>query len=360
MAAASSSSTSIAIVGRGVRCAIGLTAPFAAAAARCGISRLAEHPYMIDKVGQPFVVAREPTLDPATQGAERFTQLAEPALAEALAPIGEGGAELPSVHTLIGTPNPRPGLPTGIKNALAELVKRVTGSKSGQHTTFFPNGSAAGILAMQKAAEILHAGRALFCLAGGVDSYLTAATLEWMDELGILKSSANRNGFPPGEAAGFCLLTTRDTSRQFRLPVLGWLETFGFARENSPIRTPTICVGRGLSDAIEQATAPLHLPAERIDETICDLNGEPYRSEEFALTVLRTQLAFVDATRFVTPADSWGDVGAASGPLFVNLAVAAGLRGYAQGPRTMVWASSEGGERAAAVLHTPPSRRVGQ
>jgi 3-oxoacyl-[acyl-carrier-protein] synthase-1 len=212
---------------------------------------------------------------------------------------------------------------------------------------------------MQKAREILRTGHARFCLAGGVDSYLTADTLQWMDGLGTLKSSANRNGFPPGEAAGFCLLTTKETSRQFRLPVLGWLETFGSAHENCPIRTPTICVGRGLSDAIQQATAPLRLPDERIDETICDLNGEPYRSEEFALTVLRTQLAFVDATRFVTPADCWGDVGAASGPLFVNLAVAAGLRGYAKGPRTMVWASSEGGERAAAVVHTPASGRVG-
>jgi 3-oxoacyl-[acyl-carrier-protein] synthase I len=353
--AATGSPVSIAIVGRGVRCAIGLTAPSAAAAARCGISRLVEHPYMIDKVGEPFVVARELTLDPAMQGPERFARLAEPALAEALAPLAEHRDELPWVHVLVGMPGRRPGLPTGTADALADLVTRVIGSKSRQHLTFFPCGSAAGILAMQKAGEILLAGQARFCIVGGVDSYLTADTLEWMDELRILKSSANRNGFPPGEAGGFCLLTTRATSQQYRLSVLGWLQSFGSARESSPIRTPTICVGRGLSDAIQQATAPLRLPEERIDESICDLNGEPYRSEEFAFTVLRTQLAFVDATRFVTPADCWGDVGAASGPLFVNLAVAAGLRGYAKGPRTMVWASSESGERAAAVVYAPLS-----
>jgi 3-oxoacyl-[acyl-carrier-protein] synthase-1 len=183
---------------------------------------------------------------------------------------------------------------------------------------------------------------------------MTADSLEWMDEQGILKSSENRNGFPPGEAAGFCLLTTGPTALEVKLPVLGWLNTVGAAREECPIRTETICIGRGLSEAIKQATAPLRLPDELVDESICDLNGEPYRSEEFALTVLRTQKAFVDFSRFVTPADCWGDVGAASGPLFANLAIMAGLRGYAKGPRTMIWASSEKGDRAAAVVFTPP------
>ena len=82
-----SSSTSIAIVGLGVRCAVGLAGPAAAAAVRAGLSGLREHPYMLDKVGEPMIVARDPTLDPALQGAERFTRLAGPALNEALAPL---------------------------------------------------------------------------------------------------------------------------------------------------------------------------------------------------------------------------------------------------------------------------------
>jgi 3-oxoacyl-[acyl-carrier-protein] synthase-1 len=352
-----SSPTSIAIIGLGVRCAVGLDAPAAAAAVRAGISGIREHPYMLDKAGEPMVVALEPTLDAALQGPERFAHLAEPALKEALSPLAERNVGMQSVHTLVGTPDPRPGLPAGIEDALDRLVASATDSKTRPRTTLLPNGHAAALLAMKLARDILQGGQSRFCLAGGVDSYLTADTLEWMDEEGILKSSENRNGFPPGEAAGFCLLTTGATALELRLPVLGWLETFGSAREKSPIRTPTICVGRGLSETIQQATAPLRLPEERVDESICDLNGEPYRSEEFALTVLRTQMAFVDFSRFVTPADCWGDVGAASGPLFANLAIAAGLRGYAKGLRTMIWASSEGGDRAAAVVFTPPPAR---
>lgn len=348
-----SPSTSIAIIGLGVRCAVGLTSPAAAAAVRAGISGFSDHPYMLDKAGEPMVIAREPTLDPTLQGAERFSQLVFPALKEALAPLAQRNVSLQLVDTLIGTPDPRPGLPEGIQEALGRLVASETSLMANRRTTFLPSGNAAGLLAMKQACDNLHAGRSRFCVAGGVDSYLTADSLEWMDEQGILKSSENRNGFPPGEAAGFCLLTTGATALEFKLPVLGWLKTVGTAREECPIRTETICIGRGLSEAIKQATASLSLPDELVDESICDLNGEPYRSEEFALTVLRTQKAFVDFSRFVTPADCWGDVGAASGPLFANLAVMAGLRGYAKGPRTMIWASSENGDRAAAVIVTP-------
>jgi 3-oxoacyl-[acyl-carrier-protein] synthase-1 len=354
-----SSSTSVAIIGLGVRCAVGLGGPAAAAAVRAGISAIREHPFMLDKVGEPMVVALEPTVAPELQGPERFAHLAGPALKEALAPLAQFDVDMKSVLTLVGTPDPRPGLPAGIEDALSHVIASVADSKGGLRTAFLPNGHAAGLLAMKHASDILRAGRSRFCLAGGVDSYLTADSLEWMDEQGILKSSENRNGFPPGEAAGFCLLATAATVAELSLPVLGWLETVSSAREESPIRTATICVGRGLSEAIKLATAPLRMPDERIDDTICDLNGEPYRSEEFALTVLRTQQSFVDSTHFVTPADCWGDIGAASGPLFANLAVAAGLRGYAKGPRTLIWASSERGDRAAAVVLTPPPARGG-
>ena len=339
----------IAIVGLGVRCAVGLQARAAAAAVRAGIAGFADHPYMLDKAGEPMVVAREPTLDASLQGPERFAGLAAPALLEALAPLAERGVATRSVRVLIGTPEPRPGLPEGIGAALDRLVAVTTSADRGQ-SLLLPRGNAAGLLAMRSACESIRTGHTRLCLAGGVDSYLTADSLEWMDAQGMLKSSENRNGFLPGEGAGFCLLASGVTAREYELPVLAWLETTGCAVEENRIRTKTVCVGRGLSNAIEQALAPLQMPQERVDESICDLNGEPFRSEEFAFTVLRTQKSFVDFGRCVTPADCWGDVGAASGPLFASLAIAAQTRGYAKGPRTMLWASSEGGDRAAVVL----------
>lgn len=348
-----STQQSIAIVGLGVRCAVGLSAAAAAAAVRAGISRLREHPYLIDKTGQPMIVAREPSVAPEEQSAERFVALARPAMQEAMATLRQSHLQLPSLPVVVGIPEPRPGLPAGIERALARVAEELALSPDGAAITTLARGNAAGLMAMETACQMLRHGRASLCLAGGVDSYLFATSLEWMDDVGILKSEVNRNGFPPGEAAGFCLLAAPSAVERWQLPVLGWLVSVSSAWEECRIRSKGICVGRGLSDAVAGATKMLRQPEELIDETICDLNGEPYRSEEFAFTVLRTQMAFVDFTRFITPADCWGDVGAASGPLFASLAVAAGRRGYAKGPRALLWASSEGGDRAAAVVQLP-------
>ena len=111
-----------------------------------------------------------------------------------------------------------------------------------------------------------------------------------------------------------------------------------------------------LSDiaAIAGATHPLRLPHEKIATTYCDINGERRRSEEFFYVPLRLSAPFIDANRYESPADAWGDVGAASGPLYVALAVASAERGYARGPHVLAWTSSDGGTRAAVTLTLPP------
>ena len=63
-----------------------------------------------------------------------------------------------------------------------------------------------------------------------------------------------------------------------------------------------------------------------------------------------------DAAAFEAPADCWGDVGAASGPLYISLVVEAEARGYSRGPLSLVWASSVAGQRAAATLRRSGAR----
>jgi 3-oxoacyl-[acyl-carrier-protein] synthase-1 len=186
-----------------------------------------------------------------------------------------------------------------------------------------------------------------------VDSYLEPETLEWLDAQRQLASARNRSGFPPGEGAGFCLVTGTAAARRHGMEILAWVVAVATAVEANRIKTDTVCVGKGLSEVIAQVSAGLKLPEEKLNTTYCDMNGERYRSEEFTFTVLRTQAAFVNSLDNVTPTDCWGDMGAASGPLFATLAIASGLRGYARGPRPLLWAGSEGGQRSAAILHLP-------
>jgi 3-oxoacyl-[acyl-carrier-protein] synthase-1 len=87
------------------------------------------------------------------------------------------------------------------------------------------------------------------------------------------------------------------------------------------------------------------------------MNGEPYRADEYGFACLRANEWFASSSEFVSPADCWGDVSAATGPLCVSLSVIAARKTYSNGPLTLVWASSESGERAGALLETFSPRR---
>ena len=80
------------------------------------------------------------------------------------------------------------------------------------------------------------------------------------------------------------------------------------------------------------------------------LRGEPYRADEYGFAVTRTREHFVSPADFTAPADCWGDVGAASVPLSLGLALAAFAKGYSRGDTGLVWASSDTGERGAALV----------
>src|SRR5262249_58020185 len=110
-----------------------------------------------------------------------------------------------------------------------------------------------------------------------------------------------------------------------------------------------MCFGEGLSATVRDAVRALG-PADKINHVICDINGERYRGEEWGFVCLRLSQYFDNPTDYLSPANCWGDVGAASGPLFAMLVCQAIARGYARGSRTLLWASSEGGQRAAAQL----------
>jgi len=114
-------------------------------------------------------------------------------------------------------------------------------------------------------------------------------------------------------------------------------------------------LGQGLTSAFRSALDALASDV-KVTDTYCDMNGEPYRADEFAFAVTRTRERFVAATDFVTPADCWGDVGAASASLFIILACIAGAKGYAKGDTGLVWASSDTGERGAAVIDMARAR----
>jgi 3-oxoacyl-[acyl-carrier-protein] synthase-1 len=138
--------------------------------------------------------------------------------------------------------------------------------------------------------------------------------------------------------------------KRLDLGALARVLAVAIGRETKLIKTSDICLGEGLTATVQNAVSGLHPPSETINTVFCDINGERYRGEEWGFVCLRLSQYFDDPTAYVSPADCWGDMGAASGPLFAMLVCQAAARGYANGPRTLLWASSEGGLRGATVL----------
>jgi len=253
----------------------------------------------------------------------------------------------------LGLPEIRPGF-TGqdadaVRSGLArfdELPIEIS------EVNVFTEGHAAGLSALAIATAQIQQGACEACLVGGVESYFQPDRMEWLDENRQLAGAVSRSAFVPGEGAGFCLLMAERVWKRLGLSALGRVLTVAMGRETKLIKTSDICLGAGLTAVVQSAVGSLAPPFQTINAVICDINGERYRGEEWGFVCLRLSQYFDDPTAYWSPADCWGDMGAASGPLFAMLACQAAARGYAKGPRTLLWASSEGGLRGAAVLET--------
>lgn len=339
------------IVSLGASTPVGRCAWSSAAAVRAGISGFEQHPYMIDTAGEPMRVARAPWLDIGLTGIERLEALLLPAVDQALEPIQELRQHQLNVAIALGLPALRPGLPSDLHK---ELISRSFRKSKGTFRTAasFPVGHAAGLIALDAAFKKLVKRELDACVVAGVDSYLEPETLEWLEECEQLHGAGPLNnawGFIPGEASGALLLMHGPIMQRFRLEPLARVLGVGTGLEPKRIKTHTVCIGEGLTQTFRAALANLP-PDIRVTDIYCDMNGEPYRADEYGFTCLRTKEAFQSPSDFVSPADCWGDVCAAGAPLHLGLAAIAGAKRYANGAYAFVWGSSEAGERGAVLM----------
>ena len=346
--------TLVYIVATGARTPLGLQAAPSAAAYRAGISGMGEHPFMIDRVCDPMSGALDVQLDPGLMGPERLLALAETALREACAPL-KRDTQAPRLRLplYLGLPELRPGFTEQDASAVRVGLTRLEGLPiTLSEVNVYTQGHAAGLAALATATENIQQGAFEACLVGGVESYFQPDTMEWLDENLQLAGAVSRSAFVPGEGAGFCLLMTERAHTRLGLSALARVLAVATGKEAKLIKTSDICLGAGLTTVVKSVVGSLSPSSGRINAVICDINGERYRGEEWGFVCLRLSEYFDDPIAYDSPADCWGDMGAASGPLFTMLACQAAARGYAKGPRTLLWASSEGGLRGAAVLET--------
>ena len=258
----------------------------------------------------------------------------------------------------VGLPPDRPGRAQDL-SAVADRVRAelaAFGLRTAQ-ATVMEAGHAAGAMAVHAAWQAIRTGAAEFALAGGADSYTEPETLEWLEANDQVHSAGFQNngyGFVPGEAAAFIMLGSASAAERCGLDPGLELVAAQTARETNLIKTDTVCTGEGLTALFRSLAAALQRSI-KVDHLYCDLNGEPYRADEFGFAIVRAGSLFKDPSAFTAPADCWGDVGAASGPLYLVLADAAARKSYA--PRTHGRSVRELRVRGAMRIRVPLAGR---
>lgn len=337
------------MISTGAQTALGMNTPASAAAVRAGITRIAEHPFLRDREGAPIRIASVSYLPASMRVAERIETLALMAAREAIKPLQKCRAKTPRLPVIVALPASRPGLSVTLESTIQRAVTRA-------FTEYCPvldiHTIRTGIAALDMAISKIQTGQSDLCLFGGCDSYISFDSLQWLSLTGCLHTMANRWGFVPGEAASFSLIASDQWIASQGIGSFAQILGTATSCEDNRIRTETICIGNGLSKAVAQAVSPLIGSREKVSHVYCDINGEPYRVDEWGFTIARLGKFFVDGSSYCSPANCWGDVGAASGPLLIGLAIEAARRRYAKGSHQLIWCSSESGERSAALLYT--------
>lgn len=341
------------LIATGARTPLGLDSANAAAAVRAALSSCGEHPFMIDQAGESMPASLDALLEPGLPCRERMHVMAQSALQEAVLPLAQRN-DAQGIPLLLGLPEPRPGFGEADGHWLREQLLRNTELPVPLgETRAYMSGHGATLFLLDQARQEMAEGRYDCCLVGGVDSYFHPDTMDWLDRNRQLVGTVSRSGFVPGEGAGFVLLMTPAAAQRAGLHPIGMITGSAAEWEDKLIKTQDINLGEGLIRAVSRAVSAVPPPQETINSIYCDINGERYRGEEWGFVCLKLAPYFADPTGYCSPADCWGDMGAASGGLLLALATQAAQRGYAAGSRSLLWTGSEHGLRAAALLEAP-------
>ncbi len=213
-----------------------------------------------------------------------------------------------------------------------------------------PRGHAAGLLAVEQAAQRLRLEETDMAVVIGIDSLLTAGHLAWLDDRNKLKTDYRPSGLIPGEGAAAVVLERLDDARRRQAPIYGELAAVGAAHEEIPFDGPEPTQAAALGRAVQDVLARCGRDPGVFGDVLCDLNGERGRFLEWGLIETRCLRLLRDGWRLHHPVDCTGDLGAATGVFLLGLGAGLLRWGHALRQGVLIAAASERGERACAAL----------
>ncbi|WP_434385332.1 TIGR02270 family protein [Melittangium boletus] len=211
-------------------------------------------------------------------------------------------------------------------------------------------GAVGFVQALQEASHQLERGAVDACIVGGVDSLVEPQLIAALDELGLLKTPGNPVGFLPGEAAAFVLIERGSAAVRRGARILATLDALCYDAEPFHRLSRTPARGEALARCLRR-TLDSCSPQEKPQWVISSLNGDDYRAADWghASVALRSTGHLVDVPAWY-PAASFGEVGAATGPLSTCLAAHGFARGFLRSNSVLLWLSGDDGRRGSFQL----------
>lgn len=335
------------IVSTGLVCPIGLTAVSACAAMRAGIAMFEELPYM-DNSCEPIVGAMVPGLEPNLKREVRLIELLSAALLDCLR---QGYPQpLDRVPLLVGlAERGRPGGGAALADEVVSLIEQKLQVRFHPRLSrAIPGGHTAGFEALAVARELLRDPHIPACVVSGVDSYINAGSLLWLDQHWRLKTEENSDGVIPGEAAAVVLL-----KRQPLTNTIGAVKVrgLGFGSESASVLSEDPLMGEGLTQATRAALSEARMQMHDIDFRLSDVTGESYGFREQALVVAKLlRVHQENGYPLWHCSENVGDIGAASGIHQLIIAFHAFNNMYAPGECAAGFTSTVTGRRTVALI----------
>lgn len=330
----------------GMLTSVGADANMTATSVRSGISAY-QASSMLNKNFAPMIMALVPeeALPPLeedltalglTARQQRLLRLATPAMQQIKESLSE------TVPLMLCGPEKMPGRRSVLSDKFLNHLSVQTGLAFDIKNSYvFPEGRAAGFFALEVAIQMLESGNHSEVLIGALDTYLDSFLLASLDAEDRIHGEGVMDAFVPGEAAAFMLLKLADEKSSVKIYPPGISEEPGHRYSSENYK------GEGLANAVRESLSKA--PAAKARTIFASFNGENFNAKEWGVSVIRNQ-AQIDADfNMIHPADCYGDIGAATGPVLWALACVGMLKGYYQGP-VLCWASSEMQQRAAVFI----------
>ncbi len=205
-------------------------------------------------------------------------------------------------------------------------------------------GRAGGIQSIDTAFKYFASTGAHYALVGGVDSFYDRHVMNYLDETSRLLKNDSLDGFVPGEGAGFLLLVSPDAPEEIRQQATVCLYSPGISHEAGHLLGKKKSRAESLAAAFAQANAATPEPVRYLYSSE---NGERYYAKELSVALIRNQQAMSPQYDIYRPAESFGDLGAAFGPVAVGLA---SVNSASDKTATLVYCSSDSSPRAALCM----------